>query len=201
MIGRELQTDSVSSVIVDNELGAHTAVEHLYSLGHRKIAFIRGPKTLADSAPRWKGIRNFARSANLELDPKLILDLPESRDPISSFEAGYKLTEELIKRRRPFTALVAFDDMTAFGAIRALAKAGTRVPDHCSVVGFDDVAPAALYTPPLTTVRQPMEIMGTMAGSIVVDGINAILEKREVAAVHHKVAPELVVRESTRSLL
>src|SRR5258705_5036623 len=62
MIGRELQTDSVSSVIVDNEIGAFTAVEHLYQLGHRKIAFIRGPKTLADSAPRWQGIRSFAKS-------------------------------------------------------------------------------------------------------------------------------------------
>src|SRR5579862_3764345 len=116
MIGRELQNPSVSSVIVDNELGAHTAVEHLYSLGHRKIAFIRGPKALADSAPRWKGIRTFAKASDLELDPKLIMDLPESSEPISSFEAGYKLTEELLKQKRPFTALMAFDDMTAFGA-------------------------------------------------------------------------------------
>ncbi len=130
MIGRELQTDSVSSVIVDNELGAHTALEHLHSLGHRKIAFIRGPKTLADSSPRSQGIRSFAKSAGLKLDPKLILDLPESRDPISSFEGGYKLTEELLERKRPFTALMAFDDMTAFGAIRALARAGLRVPEQ-----------------------------------------------------------------------
>lgn len=201
MIGRELKTDTVSSVIVDNEMGAHAALEHLYSLGHRKIAFIRGPKTLADSAPRWKGIRTFAKSSALELDPSLIVDLPESRDPISSFEAGYKLTEDLIKQKRPFTALLAFDDMTAFGAIRALAKAGLRVPEHCSVVGFDDVAASSLYTPALTTVRQPMEAMGTMAVSIVVDGINSVQEKREIVAVHRKVAPELAVRESTRSLL
>jgi LacI family transcriptional regulator len=201
MIGRELKTDSVSSVIVDNELGAHTAVEHLHSLGHRKIAIIRGPKTLGDSAPRWKGVRSFAKSSGLELDPRLILDLPESQDPISSFEAGYKLTEDLLKQKRPFTALMAFDDMTAFGAIRALAKAGLRVPEHCSVIGFDDVAASSLYTPSLTSVRQPMEVMGTMAVSIVLEGINAVQEKREVTAVHRKVAPELAVRESTRNLL
>ena len=201
MIGCELKNDSISSVMVDNELGAHLALEHLYTLGHRKIAFIRGPKTLADSAPRWKGVRLFAQASGLELDPKLIVDLPESRDPISGFEDGYKLTEELINRKRPFTAIVAFDDMTAFGTIRALAKASIRVPEQCSVLGFDDVAPSALYTPSLTTVRQPMEVMGTMAVSIVVEGINALLEKREVGAVHRKVAPELVVRESTRSLL
>jgi len=201
MIGRELKTDSISSVIVDNELGAHTAMEHLHSLGHRKVAFVRGPKSLSDSAPRWKGIRSFAQGVGLELDPKLIVDLPESREPISGFEAGYQLTEELIKRKRPFTALMAFDDMTAFGAIRALAKAGIRVPEHCSVVGFDDVAPAALYTPALTTIRQPMEAMGALAASIVGDGMNAVLEKRKLPAVHRKVAPELVVRESTRSVL
>src|SRR6202047_2825736 len=157
IVGCELETDSMSSVIVDNEIGGYMALEHLHSLGHRKIAFIRRPKTLADSAPRWRGVRNCAKSCGLGLDSKLIVDLPESRDPVSSFEAGYKLTEELVKHRRPFTALVAFDDMTAFGAIRALAKAGLRVPEHYSVIGFDDVATATLYTPALTTVRQPME--------------------------------------------
>ena len=201
MIGRELKTDTVSSIIVDNELGAYSALEHLYSLGHRRIAFIRGPKTLADSAPRWKGIRALAKAKVLDLDPNLIVDLPESRDPMSSFEAGFKLTEDLLKQKRPFTALLAFDDMTAFGAVRALARAGLRVPDQCSVMGFDDVAASSLYTPALTTVRQPMEAMGAMAVSIVVDGINAVQEKREVVAVHRKVAPELAVRESTRGLL
>jgi len=201
MIGRELQNASVSSVIVDNEIGAYAAVEHLHSLGHRKIAFIRGPKTLGDSAPRWRGVRTFAKSSGLELDAKLIVDLPESGDPVSSFEVGYKLTEELLRQKRPFTALMAFDDMTAFGAIRALAKAGQHVPQDCSVIGFDDVAASALYTPPLTTVRQPMEAMGNMAVSIVIEGINAVVEKREVSAVHRRLAPELAARESTRRLV
>jgi len=200
MIGCELDTDSISSVIVDNEIGGRIALEHLHSLGHRKIALIRGPKALTDSVPRWNGIRKCARSFGLKLDSRLIMDLPESRDPLSSFEAGQKLTEALIRQKRPFTALLAFDDLSAFGAIRALTKAGIRVPEQCSVIGFDDVAPSALYTPSLTTVRQPMEAMGTSAVGIVVDGINAMLEKREVNATHRKVAPELVVRESTGRL-
>jgi LacI family transcriptional regulator len=199
MIGRELKNDSVSSVIVDNELGAYTAVEHLYSLGHRRIAFIRGPKTLTDSAPRWKGVRSFAKARGLELDSRLIGDLVESGDPNSSFETGYKLTEEMLKAKGSFTALMAFDDMTAFGAIRALTRAGFRVPEHCSVIGFDDVAPASLCTPSLTTIRQPMEQMGATATGIVLEGINAMLEKRDLPAVHRKVAPELSVRDSTRS--
>jgi LacI family transcriptional regulator len=200
IIGCELKNEQMSSVIVDNEMGAQMAIEHLHSLGHRKIAIIRGPKGLVDSSPRWKGIRNFAKSKDLDLDPRLILDLPESRDPISSFEAGFKLTEDLVKQKRPFTAILAFDDMTAFGAIRALAKAGIRVPEHCSVIGFDDVANSAFYTPALTTIRQPLETMGGMAVGIVVDGINAVIEKRESSALHRKVAPELVVRESTHPI-
>ncbi len=197
MIGRELRADSVSSVVVDNEAGARMGLEHLHSLGHRRIAFVRGPKAVGDTAQRWKGIRSFAQEVGLELDPDLVVDLPESQDPLSGFEGSYRLTTNLLACHRPFTALMAFDDTAAFGAIRALAKAGLRVPDHCSVVGFDDVPSAALYTPPLTTLRQPMETMGSMAAELVVDAINAAQEKREFSPVHEKVAPELVVREST----
>ncbi len=200
MIGCELQTDSISSLIVDNEMGGRFALEHLHSLGHRKIAIIRGPKALTDSSPRWRGIRKFAKECGLELDQNLIVDLPESRDPLSSFDSGYKLTEDLIRQKRSFTAMLAFDDMSAFGAIRALNRAGIRVPDQCSVIGFDDVSTSAIYSPSLTTVRQPMEAMGASAVGIVVDGINAVLEKRELSATHRKVAPELVVRESTRAV-
>lgn len=197
LIGCELKGDAMSSFTVDNELGGYMALEHLHSLGHSKIAIIRGPKTLSDSAPRWRGIRNFAKEAHLEIDSELVLDLPESRDPLSSFKAGQKLTEDLLKQKREFTALLAFDDMTAFGAIRALSKSGLRCPEDCSIIGFDDVAPSALCTPPLTTVRQPMEAMGTSAVKIVLDGIKSVLEKREVAAHHAKVPPQLIVRGST----
>ena len=201
IIGCELKGDSMSSVIVDNEVGGYLALEHLHSLGHRKIAFIRGPKTLADSAPRWRGVQKYAKACGLTLDPKLTVDLPESRNPISSFEIGQKLTEELVKQGRSFTALLAFDDMTALGAVRALAKSGRRVPEDCSVIGFDDVAASALCTPALTTVRQPMESMGAEAVGVVLEGIKSVLEKREVGAHHRKVAPELVTRGSTKSII
>ncbi len=201
IIGCELKTESISSVIVDNELGGRMALEHLHSLGHRKIAIMRGPKALTDSSPRWRGISKCAKEFGLELDARLIVELPESRDPMSSFESGMKLTEDLIRQKRPFTAMLAFDDMSAFGAIRALTRAGVGVPEQCSVVGFDDVLTSALYTPALTTVRQPMEAMGASAVGIILDGINGVLEKRESNASHRRVAPELVARESTRSLL
>jgi len=186
--------------MVDNETGARLALEHLFQLGHRKIAYIRGPKMLIDSAPRWRGIQKFAQSAGLEIDPALVQQLPESLDPNSSFESGFRFAEELLERKKKFTALMAFDDLAALGAIRALSKHGVKVPEQCSVTGFDDVALSALATPSLTTVRQPMEAMGAMAANTIMEGINASLEKREWNVASHKMSPELVIRESTRAV-
>jgi LacI family transcriptional regulator len=200
IIGRQLQSNSLSSVMVDNETGGRIAIEHLFSLGHRKIAFIRGPKVLGDSVLRWKGIRNFARSARLEIDPQNVVELPSLVDPSHGFETAQKLTEELIKRPRTFTALLAYDDVTALGAMQALSKAGIRVPEQCSVIGFDDVAPAAFGSPPLTTIRQPMQTMGATAVSMVTEAIKAAAESREMSVAQVKLAPEIVVRQSTRRI-
>jgi LacI family transcriptional regulator len=198
-IGWELPGDTVSSVMVDNETGGRLAIQHLHQLGHRKIAFIRGPKRVVDAAPRWRGIQKYAHAASLDIDPALIAQLPDSLDPNSSFEGGQRLTEELLQKKKRFTALLAFDDMTAIGAIRALTKAGVKVPEQCSVVGFDDVQLSSLVVPSLTTVRQPLESMGNLAVNIVMEGVNARLEKQDWSIVRHSVSPELVIRDSTRA--
>jgi LacI family transcriptional regulator len=200
IVGREIDIDTANTVSADNEAGAAAALDHLYRLGHREIAFIRGPKTLASSGQRWKGIRAFAQGAGLPLDAKRIAELPESLDPNSSFEAGAQLTGELLRNGKRFTALMAYDDMTALGALRALRKKGIAVPEECSVIGFDDVAQAALSIPALTTVRQPMEAMGTLSVGIILEAIAAAEEKREVALVRRRLPAELVVRESTHHL-
>ena len=191
----------VSSVMVDNETGGRLALEHLYQLGHRKIAFIRGPKMLIDSAPRWKGIQKFAQSVKLEIEPALVVQLSDSLDANSGFDGGYRFTEELLQKKKRFTALLAFDDLTALGAIRALTKAGLRVPEHCSVVGFDDVPLSSLSAPSLTTIRQPLEAMGNTAVQMVMDSIHAGLEKRDWTSGQQKMTPELVIRDSTRAVL
>jgi LacI family transcriptional regulator len=197
-IGWEIPGNRVSSVMVDNEAGGRQALEHLYQRGHRRIAIIRGPKSLIDTAPRWRGIQKFAQSTKLELDGGLVLQLPDVFDATSSFEHGYRLTEELLQQKKKFTALLAFDDLTALGAMRALAKAGIRVPEDCSVTGFDDVAISALSVPSLTTVRQPLETMGSTAVSIVMDAFKAGHENRDWSAISQKLHPELVIRDSTR---
>ena len=197
-IAWELPGDTVNSVMVDNEAGGRLALDHLYQLGHRKIAYIRGPKMLIDSAPRWRGIQKLAHSAGLEIDASLVATLPESLDPNSGFEGGYRITEEWLQKKKKFTAVLAFDDLTALGAIRALTKNGIKVPDQCSVIGFDDVPLSALSAPSLTTVRQPLEAMGNLAVNMVMEGINARIEKRDWTAARQKMNPELVIRDSTR---
>src|SRR6201984_458135 len=121
-IGWEIPGDRVSSVMVDNETGGRLALEHLYQRGHRRIVIIRGPKRLIDSTPRWKGIQKFAQSVKLDMDRGLVLQLPDVFDPNSSFEHGYRLTEELLQHKKKFTALLAFDDLTGVGTMPALAK-------------------------------------------------------------------------------
>lgn len=199
-IGWEIPGNRVSFAMVDNEAGGRLAIEHLYQLGHRRIAIIRGPKRLIDSAPRWRGIQKFAQSMKLEIDPSLVLQLPDVFDANASFEHGYRLTEELLQRKKKFTALLAFDDLTALGAIRALAKAGVSVPEQCSVIGFDDVAISGLSAPSLTTVRQPLETMGSAAVNIIMEAIKASHENREWSAVAQKLHPELVIRDSTQAI-
>ena len=199
-IGWEIPGNRVSFAMVDNEAGGRMALEHLYQLGHRRIAMILGPKRLIDSAPRWRGMQKFAQSVKLEIDSSLVTRLPDVFDANASFEQGYRLTEELLQKKKKFTALVAFDDLTALGAIRALAKAGIGVPEQCSVIGFDDVAISSLSVPSLTTVRQPLETMGGAAVNIVMEAIKAGHENRDWNVVAQKLHAELVVRDSTRAM-
>ena len=198
IIGRDLERASVHSVLVDNEAGGYMALQHLHSLGHRKIAFIRGPRLLPDSGRRWNGVRAFARTAGLKIDPRLVVDLPDLRTPNSGFEAGIKAAEELLRRKRQFTAIMAFDDLSAMGCMRTLALAGIKVPEKCSVIGFDDIPPTTLTVPALTTVRQPMEAMGDVAAAMIIDSLRAGPEIPDTAVEIRKMSPELVVRESTR---
>jgi DNA-binding LacI/PurR family transcriptional regulator len=196
LIGRE--NGSMSSVMVDNEAGGHAALKHLFELGHRHIAVIRGPLQLSDSSKRWAGMTRYARDARLVLNPRLIVDLPDAADPNSGFHEGYKLTKKLLSGRKKFTAVAAFDDLTAFGAIRALREAGMRVPEDCSVIGFDDIPHAALASPSLTTVQQPMEEMGRIAAERILQGIEAIGHEPNLSDEQRVLLPKIIVRESTQ---
>jgi LacI family transcriptional regulator len=198
VVGRDLSARNIGSVLVDNEAGGYRAIHHLHELGHRKIAIIRGPQQLEDSIRRWNGVERFARESGWEIDTALVRDLPVTADPVSPFEGGIKVTSELLSLGLPFTALIAFDDFTALGALRALHQAGRSVPRDCSVVGFDDIPQAALSTPALSTIRQPMVEMGAVAAQRV---LNALAEKGKTEdLVLEMFGPTLVLRDSTARL-
>lgn len=205
VVGRDLSADDLSvdavhAVFVDNEEGGYVALRHLYELGHRQIAVIRGPESLRDSHRRWDGIQRFCAESGVRIDPRLVRQLPESIDPNSGFAGGLNLTEELLKSGVKFTALLAFDDLTGLGAVRALDGAGLRVPDDCSVIGFDDVPLASFSTPDLTTLRQPMQAMGELAADWVLAELRAGDPPAETTSLRHILAPTLVVRSSSKVL-
>jgi LacI family transcriptional regulator len=129
----------------------------------------------------------------LEINERLVVQLEgESPSPI----LGYQVTSKLLAAGEPFTALFAFNDISAIGAIRALREAGRRVPEDVSVVGFDDIQSAAFQNPALTTVRQPLRQMGILAAETVLRRINAPA-KSSTYPKNILVEPELIVRETT----
>ena len=196
IVGRDLVSRGIDSIMVDNEMGGALAAHHLKELGHRRIAVIRGPREMCDSEPRWVGIQKVAAQDGLELDPKLVFQLPGIADPASGFEGGLRLAKIMLASGRPFTSVIAFDDLTALGVVRGLTEAGLRIPEDCSVMGFDDVLPAEVATPAMTTIRQQLKEMGLEAAERVLQGIKRGPGKAEKARLH-KPSPELVVRKST----
>jgi LacI family transcriptional regulator, galactose operon repressor len=198
VVGRDLHRSGIRSILVDNELGGYLALKHLYELGHRDVAFILGPKQLADTSRRWAGMQRFAKEAGLTIQTSLVKELSGSSDPLSGFTSGAELTGQLLAAKTRFTAIAAFDDMTAFGSIRALADSGRRVPQDCSVVGFDDIPMATLASPSLTTVRQPMLEMGAFASETIWNHLTGAVA---VSQGNLKlVDPTLAVRQSTEPL-
>ncbi|MGD0911430.1 MAG: LacI family DNA-binding transcriptional regulator [Terracidiphilus sp.] len=197
IIGRDLSGRGINSVFVDNETGGALAMRHLIELGHRKIAVIRGPEEMFDSDPRWAGIQRAADAAGIKLNPKLVFQLPGLVDPASGFEGGIRLAKEMLASGRPFTAVLAFDDLTALGVVRGLTGVGVRVPQDCSVIGFDGVLPAEVATPAITTIRQPLREMGMQAAEWVMHAIGKRGRNMDDAPRLYRALPELVVRDST----
>jgi DNA-binding LacI/PurR family transcriptional regulator len=180
----------VTNIILDHQRAAVLALKHLVELGHEKIAFMKGAALSVDSGSRWNAICDVAAKLGLRMRPELIVQL-EGDDPTPNL--GYPFAKQLLARNQPFTALFAYNDISAIGSICAFQEAGLRVPEDVSVVGFDDIQNAAYINPPLTTVRQPLQKMGEIAARTLLDRI----EGRVAHVPEIAVEPELVVRRST----
>ena len=180
----------VTNIVLDHKRAAQFALEHLKNLGHREIAFLKGQTFSSDSEDRWQAITEVAAELDVTIRPELVLRIESAA---STPEVGFPVTNELLARKQHFTALFAYNDNSAIGAIWALKAAGLRVPEDVSVVGFDDIPVAQFADPALTTVRQPLVRMGEIAAQTLVQQIEGKEEYVPVIAIE----PEFVVRDST----
>ncbi|OYO15790.1 LacI family DNA-binding transcriptional regulator [Enemella evansiae] len=178
-------SDGPATVSVHNAEGAFAVTEHLISLGHRRIAHLRGRTDLDSARQRERGYRRALERAGIPVDPALVVD---GNYRTASTTAG---AHALLDLAAPPTAVFAANDLSAIEMIRVARERGLRVPDELSVAGFDDVPEAAAHVPQLTTVRQPLAAMGAEA-------VRLLLAMLDGAPYEHVRMPaELIVRSST----
>jgi LacI family transcriptional regulator len=179
--------ERIPSVSAAHTSGADQAMRHLLELGHRRIAKITGPAGWFATEDRRRGYRAALAAAGILPDPALEVEAEPEIGP------GRQAAKYLLELPEPPTAIFAFNDNIAIGAIQAARACGMRVPEDVSIVGFDDVEHATIVTPALTTVRQPLAEMGRTAVSL----LNRLLERQRFETLHIELATRLVVREST----
>jgi DNA-binding LacI/PurR family transcriptional regulator len=185
----------VTRILVDNDRAGFLALSHLKMLGHSKIAFFRGPAGNGDSITRWEGLCKAARDLSLTVHQELAVELERygQTNRTAKSDSGYVAAGALLSAGRKFTALVAFNDVSALGAVRAFKDAGLEVPKDVSVIGFDDIHETSFSIPRLTTIRQPLTEMGILAAERLLQEIRATPVNKEDILI----SPELIVREST----
>jgi DNA-binding LacI/PurR family transcriptional regulator len=182
--------EGVTNIVLDHKRAGELALRHLYQLGHRRIAFMRGGSHSSDADDRWNCLMAVARDLKLAVPPELVVQLQLR---VSTPELGFEPAKELIQRGGDFTALVCYNDVAAIGAVHELINHGLVVPTDVSVIGFDDIQGAAFHNPSLTTIRQPLYQMGTHAARILLQRIRGEQIFPDFVPIH----PELVIREST----
>ena len=183
----------VTNIILDHKKAARLALGHLKELGHERIAFLKGQPFSSDSATRWAAICEAAQEYNIQVRPELTVQI-EGTD--STPNLGYPVGKELLARKQPFTALFAYNDISAIGSIWAFKEAGLRIPEDVSIIGFDDIPGAAFANPALSTVRQPLIRMGQIAAQTVVDQI----EGRGEHVAEIAIEPEFIQRSSSAAV-
>ena len=182
----------ITNVLLDHRRAAELALEYLANLGHRRIAVIKGQDFSSDTMVRWEMIREEAERLGLSIEPALVAQL---EGDLPSPQTGFVAARKLLAAGRQFTALFAFNDVSAIGAIRAFQEAGYHVPDEISVIGFDDIYSAEFHNPALTTIRQPLYEMGRQAAEHLLKRIAGGPD----ATVPEEVMlePQLIIRQST----
>jgi len=175
-------------VYVDQELGAYSAIKYLFEKGHKKIAFMAGPKTLSSSEQAITGFIKAHKDFNIPLHKNLILKVPQN------YEDAYIETLKLLKNNKNITAIFSLTDFMCIGIYRALQEMNLKIPKDIAVVGYDDLNITSFLQPLLTTVKQPNIKIGKIAAKILLDNIK---EKSSWKPQTIRIKPELIIREST----
>jgi len=183
--------EGVTNVVLNHRLAAAQILSHLQSLGHDRVVFVRGQTFSADAEERWRYLMETANAKGIPVRQELVIQLTGD---VHSPELGYPVIQQLLARNAQFTAVVAFNDMSAIGIIRALQDLKISVPGDVSVIGFDDIEAAAYTVPRLTTVKQPLAEMGRIAAQCVLNRLHRTEKFRPEITVD----PNLVIRESTQ---
>jgi LacI family transcriptional regulator len=165
LIGRPFGESSAISVDVDNERGAAMAVQHLARLGYDRIATITGPLNMVAAVDRREGFSTAMQQVGLEVHADYVQE-----GDWSEWSGERAMSVLLNLPLRPEAVFAASDNM-AIGALKAIRRAGLRVPDDVALVGFDDISLASAVEPPLTTVRQPIHRLGYTAAAVLLDGL------------------------------
>jgi DNA-binding LacI/PurR family transcriptional regulator len=186
-VGAEPEKWGALSVCLDERKAGCTATSHLLELGHQQILHITGPMLEDCSRHRLEGFQQALERAGLRFDPNLVYEGDWSAT------AGYQIVQKLRQEGKWFTAIFAQNDRMAVGAIRALRDNGERVPEDVSVIGFDDMPLASYFDPPLTTMRQDLNLIGSEAARLLIRWV----EKPQLH--YEKICPEaeLVLRSTT----
>ncbi|WP_108125596.1 LacI family DNA-binding transcriptional regulator [Saccharospirillum mangrovi] len=176
-------------VYLDNEEGAYLATRHLLARGHRRIGYIGSNRGIEDGADRERGYQRALKEFGLDAD---------RRDQVRAFPdeaGGHDAMAEVLRRSPDLTAVFAYNDAMAAGAINMLKDSGYSVPEEISVVGFDDVILARLLSPRLTTVRYPIGEMGALAAQLVLHDLD---ERFPAVEQPRRFTPRLIERHSVR---
>jgi DNA-binding LacI/PurR family transcriptional regulator len=189
VVKRHVPGRRMNCVVSDDVRGATIATNHLLDLGHRRIGFVYAKPHITFSQERLAGYRAALDERGIEPDAGLV-----RQQPYFTMEEGYRAVKDLLERSSPPEAIFVASDTMALGAYQAIGDLGLKVPDDLSVVGYDDISPAAVLQPPLTTVRTSYYDFGRLAAQLLLD----IIEGREVPPQKRIIEPVLVVRSSTR---
>lgn len=190
LVGRHFREFDMDYVAPNDAQGGRLAARHLLEYGHERIGMINAPLCISSARERYEGFAHIHAEAGIAVDESRI------RTGVVNHLEGYREAKDLLGASPEITAIVAYSDFVAFGVARAIWEAGLRIPEDISLIGFDDTPLATCLPVPLSTVRSPIEEMGTRSVQVLCDKIEGTLDR----PVHEQVSMELVARKSTARL-